>query len=50
MERSDSINELAQALFQAQGSIHGVNHDKDNPFTNSTYASLAAILSAVKPG
>lgn len=39
---------LAGALLKAQGEMENVTKDKTNPHYNSTYASLAAVLDAVR--
>lgn len=39
---------LANALLKAQSAMENVTKDKTNPHYNSTYASLAAVLDAVR--
>lgn len=48
MNKSESIDELAKALVKFQGSMEAINKDSSNPFFKSTYASLDAIIDAVR--
>lgn len=48
MNKSDSIKELATALCKAQTEIITVSTDSTNPFFKSNYASLPAILNAIR--
>lgn len=48
METSAEINELAGALAKAQGAMENAKKDSDNPFFNSSYADLAAVVTAIK--
>ena len=47
--RSDSIKNLITSLSQFQGDLGTVSKDKTNPFFNSSYADINAILEAVRP-
>ena len=49
MERSDSIAKVAAALVGAQGELENVAKDAENPHFRNRYASLPAILDAVRP-
>lgn len=49
MQRSDSIAKLAPAFVSAQGELDNVAKDAQNPHFRSSYASLPAILDAVRP-
>lgn len=44
MEKSESITELAKALVSFQLKIKTVDFDKNNPFYNSRYATLTALV------
>jgi ERF superfamily len=46
--RSETIGKLAGALAKAQGSFTGATKDSKNPHFRSAYASLGAILNAVR--
>ena len=46
--QSDEINELAQALCKAQGTISGARKDKTNPFFKSNYADLGSVTEAIR--
>lgn len=48
MTTSDQINELAEALAQAQGKIEGAVKDKTNPHYGSRYATLDAVREACR--
>jgi hypothetical protein len=48
MNKSEQINELADALSKAQASFEGAKKDRNNPFFKSKYADLASILDAVR--
>ena len=48
MNKSDSIQNLATALKKAQSEMGGVEFDSTNPFFNSKYASLGAVINASK--
>ena len=43
---SPTIGKLAGALSKAQSEIHGAIKDSTNPFFNSHYADLAAVIEA----
>ncbi len=45
---SATINNLAKALLKAQAQIGPVTKDSVNPFLRNKYASLAAVLDAVR--
>jgi hypothetical protein len=49
LNQSDDLNELAKALAAAQAEMPVVVMDSKNPFYNSKYSSLSAILSVVLP-
>jgi hypothetical protein len=49
MTKSDTINELAAALAQAQGEIRNATKDASNPFFKSNYADLASVREAIQP-
>ena len=46
--KSDSIKNLLSSLSQFQGSLGSVSKDKTNPFFNSSYADINAILGEVR--
>lgn len=46
--QSESIAELATALAKAQGAMVNAKFDKENPHFKSGYASLAAIIDAIR--
>lgn len=48
MQKSNTINQLAQALYDFHTEMGVVYKTDDNPFFKSKYASLATILSAIK--
>ena len=48
MKSSDSINELASALCNAQGQMGGAVKDSANPFFKSSYADLTSVIKAIK--
>jgi len=48
MQRSETIGELAKALAAANGQIKNPNLDAVNPHFKSRYASLGAIINAVR--
>jgi len=48
MNRSETINELAQALSAAQGEFGPARMDKINPFLRNTYADLGSVIAAAK--
>jgi hypothetical protein len=49
MNKSESITKLAGALVQAQSEFECVRHDSKNPFYNSKYASLGAMIASTVP-
>ncbi len=49
MEKSERISDLATALNKFQTNMGVVKFDSNNPFYKSKYASLATIVSSVKP-
>lgn len=49
MDKSDSIKELAGALAKAQAEIKAVAKDRTNPHFRNRYATLDAIVDAVRP-
>jgi len=48
MKSSESINELASALCNAQGQMGGAVKDSANPFFKSSYADLTSVIKAIK--
>ena len=48
METSESVNELAEALANAQAELSPVPFDSSNKFFNSRYASLSAVIAEVR--
>lgn len=48
MNKSDSIVELSKALHAAQGEMSGAKKGAKNPFFNSSYADLGAVVDAVR--
>jgi len=48
MKTSESIKEIATALSKAQAKIKGAEKDADNPFFNSSYATLASVWEACR--
>lgn len=48
MKTSESIKEIAAALAKAQAKIKGAEKDADNPFFNSSYATLASVWEACR--
>ena len=49
MKLSENINELSQALSQAQGELKNPYNSADNPFYKSKYAPLPEILNEIRP-
>jgi hypothetical protein len=49
MKTSESINELATALAQAQGEISNPSKNAKNPHFKSNYADLGGVLDTVRP-
>ncbi len=48
MNKSDSIIELAKAMYRAQSEMAGASKSKTNPFFKSKYADLGAVIEAIK--
>jgi hypothetical protein len=48
VEKTDSIKEVTKALSVFHTKIGKINKDAKNPYFNSAYASLSAILEAIK--
>lgn len=48
MRHSDSIKALAPALLNAQKAMGAATKNEKNPFFNSSYADLTAVISAIK--
>lgn len=48
MKSSESINELASALCNAQSQMGGAVKDSANPFFKSSYADLTSVIKAIK--
>lgn len=48
METSEQINELVAAMAAAQGEFTNIQENQVNPFYNSRYADLAAILEGTR--
>lgn len=49
MKTSEQINELAEALAQAQAEITNPEKNANNPHFKSDYADLSGVLSVVRP-
>lgn len=49
MIRSESVTKLAEALAKAQGELRSVVKDRTNPHFKNRYATLDAIVEAVRP-
>lgn len=49
MNKSDMISDLAAALVKAHAEINGVVKSATNPYFKSKYATLEAVVEAVKP-
>jgi hypothetical protein len=49
MKQSDSIVNLAKALAAVQGNVQPIGKDATNPHFRNKYASLDAIMEAVRP-
>ena len=49
MDRSEQIGELVAALAKAQGEFTAAKKDSDNPYYNSKYADLSAVILSVRP-
>jgi len=47
-ERSDRIDQVVAALARAQAKFHAVKRNAANPFFNSRYADLAAVMDVVR--
>jgi hypothetical protein len=47
--KSESIKELAKALSNAQAEIAPAEMDSVNPFLKNRYASLGAVIEAIRP-
>ena len=48
MKSSEAINELANALCNAQSQMGGAVKDSANPFFKSSYADLTSVIKAIK--
>lgn len=48
MMHSDSIDQIASALAKAQGAMKAATKDAANPHLNSKYATLAAVVEAIR--
>ena len=48
MKSSELINELANALCNAQSQMGGAVKDSSNPFFKSSYADLTSVIKAIK--
>lgn len=48
MEHSGTIAAIATAMAKAQGDFKEADRDRDNPFFNSTYSTMAAVLQACR--
>jgi hypothetical protein len=48
MKMSEQINELAEALAKAQGSLENASKDRENPHFRSRYSDLASVREAVR--
>lgn len=49
MEKSEKIELLVKALISAEKKFSSILKNKDNPFFNSEYADLSAIIEATRP-
>ncbi len=49
LERSEQIGDLVAALAKAQGEFTAAKKDSDNPYYNSKYADLSAVILSVRP-
>ena len=49
MQTSATIGAIAKAFAAAQGELENVTKDRENPFYNAKYATLAAVLDEVRP-
>lgn len=49
MNKSDSIVNLAKALFKFQSSLSNIGKDATNPFLKNKYATLTNILDVINP-
>lgn len=49
MKMSNTIGALAKALSNAQKEIKGATVNANNPYYNSSYADLSAVVDAAKP-
>ena len=49
IERSESVKALAKAILAVQGAVAGVTRDSTNPHFKSRYASLEAVVAAIRP-
>src|ERR1035437_8882720 len=49
MKRSEQVGELVAALAKAQAEFTPALKDSKNPYYNSKYADLAAVIGAVRP-
>lgn len=49
MNKSETIEALADALSKAQGEIEDASKDSTNPAFKSKYADLASVLSSIRP-
>lgn len=49
MKRSEQIGELVAALAKAQSEFTAAVKDSENPYYNSKYADLNAVINAVRP-
>lgn len=49
MKHTDSLTKLAPALVAAQAELKAVGKDAKNPHFKNTYASLDAIIEAIRP-
>ena len=49
MKRSEQVGELVAALAKAQAEFTPAVKDSDNPYYNSKYADLNAVINAVRP-
>lgn len=47
-KHSADLDQIAAALSNAQGEMHGATKDKDNPYFNSKYADLASVFDAFR--
>ena len=48
MSQSEAINELSTALSAAQGAMKAAAYNQENPYFESRYADLAAVIDHIR--